>query len=269
MNSMQVIPSHFATRFSITLAEDDDTRNKCLAFRQRIREVSHSQDCVRNLATLYDQHGVYLMVTDNATGEIVAMMKVLTSEQAITTNGFEAETCFDLSALLTDRTACMELDQPYILAGYEPGMILQMMYIALRGLVIHSRCEGFFTRISLPLYGGDRFVQTLVHSLSQSRFALPAELVKPRVRLRGTDAQLTNDIVLPAVLRSFLQLGARVCSEPYWDAELGTAEILLWFEVDCLRGLEDPDLDAVPAGHVHFASADSGSGEQQSGMNGY
>jgi putative hemolysin len=261
MNSMQVKPSQFATRFSVTLSDDDISRQKYLSFKQRFREISTNLNDVRELSSLYDRHGTYLLVSNNDGEEIIAAMRVTTAEHAVFTNGFEAETRFELSALLATPATCMELGRLYILSGYEPGKVLHLMYRALRRLVARENSDGFFTRISLPLYGGDRFVQTLVHSLRHSRFALPAELVKPRVRLRCVDEPLIDEVVLPAVLRSFLKLGARVCSEPYWDAELGIAEILLWFESDCL-----PEPDAT--GFFNSPERNTPNRDMHSGMRG-
>jgi hypothetical protein len=51
---------------------------------------------------------------------------------------------------------------------------------------------------------------------------------RPRVPLRRGDVAYADDVILPGMLRAFLRYGACIASEPYWDAEQGRAEILVW-----------------------------------------
>ena len=218
--------------FSVSLQDAERNHAEC---RSLARQFRNGREC----PVLLEEDRPFdlcLMVRDRRHGAGIACMPVTTASRAMRNGGFEAETRFDLSGLRVDHGACMELGSPLILADHAADRIMRLLVAALRSLVAGTRCEGFFTRIRLPLSGGDRFVQTLVHSLRRSRYALPEELVRPRVRLGRTDMCLRDEVVLPAVLHSYLQLGARVCSEPYWDAEEGTAEILLWLGRDRLSG---------------------------------
>jgi len=94
------------------------------------------------------------------------------------------------------------------------------------------------SRISLPLAGGDKYIQSLMFYLRNSKMC--TTLARPRVPLRRGDIAYADDVILPGLLRAFLQYGACIASEPYWDAEQGRAEILVWVEREQLSNLPLP-----------------------------
>ncbi len=130
---------------------------------------------------------------------------------------------FDIANLLPSGSHCLEVDGPCTLAGISAARVLQ----AFLGW-LDERNEGAcgsLVRLRLPLAGGDRYVQTLVHTLRQDGFRQRA---RPRVPLRQEEPVLVDDVVLPSRLQAWLQCGAQLVSAPAWDALEGQAVLLLW-----------------------------------------
>ena len=130
---------------------------------------------------------------------------------------------FDLANLLPPGGHCLEVDGPCTLAGVSATRVLRVFLEWVDGR--DEGGAGMLVRLRLPLSGGDRYVQTLVHILCQEGFE---ERARPRVPLRQAEPVPVDDVVLPSRLQAWLQCGARLVSTPAWDALEGHAVLLLW-----------------------------------------
>lgn len=219
------------SKYSVSLAGNMKNRQACIDLRHKVLKQENIQHEPRRDQELYDQYGRHLMITDRTTGEMIATMRLLSSQIIRFTNGFDAEGRFEMSGLMAEPAAYLELGPLYVSSGYEFTPVLGAIVKELPELTTIQKCRGFFTVVTLPLKGGDNDVQSLMHLLRHSQLTIPSQMVKPRVPLRRSEAEVTDNIILPELLQSYLRLGARVSSEPNWDAELGTADLLLWVDV--------------------------------------
>jgi hypothetical protein len=208
----------FASRFMTVMAETKEQKQACATLRQSVQE----QQGIRYRRTLTGvEFEFQLLVVNRVSGLPVATVG-LNSSQA----GGDVESEFDLNGLLQDNTDYLEFDGPVMLPGHNPDEVLTLCL----GLIgeYNTGClpQALVSRISLPLGGGDKYVQSLMFYLRNSHMC--TTLARPRVPLRRGDVAYADDVILPGMLRAFLRHGACIGSEPYWDAEQGRAEILVW-----------------------------------------
>ena len=207
-----------ARRLKTVVAETKEQNLACAAVRQRVQE----QQGIRHRRTLtgadYEQQ---LLVVNRLNGLPVATVG-LNASQA----GGNIESEFDLRGLLQDNRDYLELDGPVMLPGHNPGEVLSQCLELIGERYLGCMPEALVSRISLPLGGGDKYVQSLMFYLRNSHMC--TTVARPRVPLRRGDVAYADDVILPGMLRAFLRYGACIGSEPYWDAEQGRAEILVW-----------------------------------------
>lgn len=208
-----------ASRFMTILVDTAEQELACTSLRQSIQE----QEGIRHRRALtgafFEQQ---LLVINQINGLPVATLGLTSSQR-----GGEVESEFDLRGLMQDY---LELDGPVMLPGHDPCEVLKQCLEFIRERYVDCRPGTLVSRISLPLGGGDRYVQSLMCHLRNSHMC--TTLARPRVPLRRSDVAYADDVILPGMLRAFLRYGACIGSEPYWDAEQGRAEILIWLEGD-------------------------------------
>ena len=125
-----------------------------------------------------------------------------------------------------------------------------MLWSGLAGFI---RLQGFdylFGCASFPLGEQDIQAAAIMNRLRRQALA-PAELrVTPRAPLLTTqvpDAIL--DAPLPALLRAYVRLGAKVCGEPCRDPDFGVADVLMLLDVDELNPAYSRHfIDRIPGG---------------------
>lgn len=214
-----------ASRFMSVVAETQGQLHACAKLRERLQEL----EGVRHRRALTDMDfEQQILMVNRITGMPVATVGLNSSRR-----GGEVESEFDLRGLLQDGMDYVELDGPVMLPGHNPDEVLSQLVTFISDHYQDCLPGALASRISLPLGGGDKYVQSLMFYLRNSHMC--TTLARPRVPLRRGDVAYADDVILPGMLRAFLRYGACIGSEPYWDAERGRAEILVWLDSRQLR----------------------------------
>ena len=213
-----------ASRLKTLLAEAEGQIHACTMLRQRIQELQGIRHRRALTGVEFEQQ---LLVVNRVSGVPVATVGLHSSPA-----GGEVESQFDLRGLLQDKLDYLEFDGPVILPGHNPDEVLTQCLKLIGEHFTGCLPQALVSRISLPLGGGDKYVQSLMFYLRNSQMC--TTLARPRVPLRRGDVAYADDVILPGLLRAFLRHGACIGSEPYWDAEQGRAEILVWLGSDRL-----------------------------------
>ena len=209
-----------ASRLMTVLAETAEQEQACFLVRQRM----HDQQGLRCRRTLINaDFEQQLLVQDQLSGMPVATVGLRSSLE-----GGEVEGEFDLRGLMQGKMDYLELDGPVMLPGHNADEVLAQCLELIEGNYTGCMPHALVSRISLPLGGGDKYIQSLMFYLRNSHMCTTQ--VRPWVPLRRGDVAYADDVILPGMLRAFMRRGACIGSEPYWDAEQGRAVILVWLE---------------------------------------
>lgn len=209
-----------ASRLITVMAETKEQKLACAAVRQQVQVLQGIRHRRILTGVGFEQQ---ILLVNRLNGLPVATVG-LRSSQA----GGKVEGEFDLSGLLQGNTDYLELDGPVILPGHSPHEVLTQCLGLIADHYVGCMPQALVSRVSLPLGGGDKYVQSLMFYLRNSQMC--TTLARPRVPLRRSDIAIADDVILPGILRAYLRFGAAIGSEPYWDAEQGRAEILIWLD---------------------------------------
>jgi hypothetical protein len=212
------------SRLMTVIAETVEQQHACAIVRQWVQE----QQGIRHRRVLSsDEFEQQLLVMDRNSGMPVATIGLYSSHR-----GGQVEGEFDLRDLMQGNMDYLELEGPVMLPGHNPDEVLSQCMGLIGERYVGRMPQALISRISMPLGGGDKYVQSLMFYLRNSHMC--TTLARPRVPLRRGDVAYADDVILPGILRAFLRYGACIGSEPYWDAERGRAELLVWLSSDRL-----------------------------------
>ena len=213
-----------ASRLMTVMAETTEQKHACNLVRQCIQEQQGILQRYTSTAVQFEQQ---LLVINRLNGLPVATVGLHSSR-----TGGQVEGEFDLRGLLSSDMDYLELDGPVMLPGYNPDEVLAQCLELIGENYAGCMPKALVSRISLPLAGGDKYIQSLMFYLRNSHMC--TTLARPRVPLRRGDVAYADDLILPGMLRAFIRWGACIASEPYWDAEQGRVKILVWIESERL-----------------------------------
>jgi putative hemolysin len=180
----------------------------------------------------------HLLVRDAATREVVGTYRLLTGEKARRCGGFYSEGEFELGDLARLGPRLCELGRACVAAGHRSGSVILMLWQGVARYAKAHGCDHIFGCASVDLRDGG----LNAHRLAEHFAAQPVDSLfagaRPRRRLAPPPPRQPTKLerpVLPPLLKGYLNAGARVCPEPAWDPQFGTADFLVFLP---LAGLE-------------------------------
>lgn len=183
----------------------------------------------------FDEHCDHLLVRDDDTGELVGCYRMLAPAGAIAAGGLYTATEFDIRAFDPLRPSLVEMGRAVVRDGHRNGGVVLLMWAGILAYLDRYGYDYVTGCVSVPVGGapgGPAPGSELrgVRDFVLSRHAAPAQYrVRPH-RPVVLDGVALDDIAaparpsVPALMRGYLRLGARVCGEPAHDPDFGVGD---------------------------------------------
>lgn len=186
-------------------------------------------------ADRFDEFCDHLMVRDDDTGELVGCYRMLPPPGAIAAGGLYTATEFDVGGLDPLRPSLVEMGRAVVRADHRNGAVVLLMWAGILAYLDRSGYEYVAGCVSVPVHdphGGHVPGSQIrgVRDVVTRRYAAPEPYTVFPYRPVVIDGHGLDDIAppdrptLPALLRGYLRLGARVCGEPAHDPDFGVGD---------------------------------------------
>jgi L-ornithine Nalpha-acyltransferase len=191
----------------------------------------------------YDSYCDHLIVKDLDLGKVVGTYRLLRQSQAEKHIGFYSENEFDLSNLKRLPGELMELGRSCIAGSHRSFATISLLWSAIGQYAVRNDIKYLFGCGSLhcseieevqPIYSYLR-----AHHFAPERYRVwPLESCRMEVREEADEKageKIDSRTVLRSlspILRGYLRAGAVVCGAPAYDAEFGTADVLILLEME-------------------------------------
>jgi putative hemolysin len=238
----------YRARFARSLAELEAVqRLRHRVFHLELGAGSAAERAGGRDADAWDATAHHLMVTDEREGVVVGTYRLATLELAAHGTDFYAASEFDLSGIAPDALAAsVELGRACVGAPHRGRRVLAMLWEGIAAYVAHNRKRSLFGCSSVP--GALAPAAARLGALLAAEGHVDAALaVRPRPGFEpppDDGAQALAADAVPALLRRYLALGARVAPAPAFDRAFGTLDYFTWLDAHALRGAASPWLRA-------------------------
>src|SRR5215475_1928117 len=191
----------------------------------------------------YDAYCDHLIVKDMTSDEVVGTYRLLRGSQAERHIGFYSENEFDLSNLKRLRGEMLELGRSCIAASHRSFATLNLLWSAIVKYASDRGLSHLFGCASLHVSEASE-VQPVYSYLRANHFAPEKYRVHPVESCRmmisedagdGSNSRAALSKLSP-ILKGYLRAGAMVCGAPAYDAEFGTADVLVILEMEKMAG---------------------------------
>ncbi|MDM0045690.1 GNAT family N-acyltransferase [Variovorax dokdonensis] len=213
---------------------------------QRLRHSVFADEMGARLATplaghdidLFDDYCEHLLVSDEATGEVIGTYRVLTPVQARRVGSTYSDTEFDLTRLRDLRGQMAELGRSCVHPAHRQGGVIMALWGALAGFMHRNKLDLMIGCASIPMHHPGlphgHAAASIWREAAAAHMAPVRYQVQPRLSLPmdGVDASLK--VEAPALIRAYLRLGARVLGAPAWDPDFNTADLPLMLRLNDL-----------------------------------
>jgi len=178
------------------------------------------RDCDR-----FDEFCDHLLVRDDDTGELVGCYRMLAPAGAIAAGGLYTATEFDLRAFDPLKPSLVEMGRAVVRDGHRNGGVVLLMWAGILAYLDRYGYDYVTGCVSVPI-SGLRGVRDFV----LTRHAAPPQYRVRPLRPVLVDGRTIDEIPppprpsVPALMRGYLRLGAKVCGEPAHDPDFGVAD---------------------------------------------
>ncbi len=189
----------------------------------------------------YDAYCDHLIVKDLSTGKVVGTYRLLRQSVAERNIGFYSENEFDLTKLKNLPGELLELGRSCVARSHRNAITISRLWHAIIEYAQQRNIQYLFGCGSLHQSEVEQ-VQPLYAYLYDHYFAPESYQVHPvpvcRMKLNEElpvfyeAREISRQ--LPPVMKGYLRAGAMICSPPAFDAEFGTADVLVLLEMEKL-----------------------------------
>jgi len=188
----------------------------------------------------YDAYCDHLIARDTASGEVVGTYRLLRQRVAERHIGFYSENEFDLTNLRRLPGELLELGRSCVARSHRSASVIARLWRAIIEYARERDIRWLFGCGSLPATDAAE-VQRL-YAYLRDHHSAPAEYrVAPhhRCRMQVSEVGAFDDAraalrQLSPVMKGYLRAGAVACGMPAYDAEFGTADVLMLMDLNRL-----------------------------------
>jgi putative hemolysin len=223
-------------RLLTRVTRDPELVQQAQRLRYDVFSAEYSSDLGAEIPGLdadpFDSWCDHLVVTDSATGEPVATTRILRQDRIVHTGGFYSESEFDLSQLLSGAGRVAEPGRTCVHPDYRSGATIGLLWATLASWLTEHRVDRIIGCASISMSDGGLKAWRIARHLQDRYLSSDDDRVWPRRALPHlTRADSERPVDIPALIRAYMRLGARVCGEPCWDPDFRCADVLVLLEV--------------------------------------
>ncbi len=182
----------------------------------------------------YDRRCHHLLVEHQDSREVVGTYRLMTRTMAANT-GFYSESEFHLETLPQQfLREGVELGRACVASGHRGGRVIYLLWRGIAQYMSWNKLRYLFGCCSVP--ATDPGVGLRLHRQLAAGGHLIRGFQSPATQscsCRGS-RMVDRDVELPPLFRIYLDMGAKVCSEPAIDREFGVVDFLIVLDVDKL-----------------------------------
>lgn len=176
----------------------------------------------------FDAHCDHLMVRDSFDGRLVGTTRLLRHEAILETGGFYTETEFDLRTVLRLPGRFVEVGRTCIHPDYRGGGAIATLWSGIAPYFSELGYDYLVGCASIGLSAGVAPARALVEQLLAKQPSAEDCRATPKLPLPAlVGSQGATPCATPPLLKAYLRLGAKVCSEAAWDPDFKTADVVI------------------------------------------
>jgi putative hemolysin len=166
-------------------------------------------------------------VRESQADRIVGTYRILSPDAARRIGSYYSESEFYINRLQNLRSRMVEVGRSCIHPDHRSGAVITLLWAGLADYMVSNNYEYLMGCASIGMADGGHNAANLFAQLDPAHMA-PAEYRS--FPLHGLPFErLANGqpVLVPPLIKGYLRVGAWVCSEPAWDPDFNTADLLL------------------------------------------
>lgn len=225
------------TGYEVLIASTLDDVRACQRLRYEVfnQELGEGLESSHSLGLDRDQFDVicdHLMVRETITGAVVGTYRMQSGYRARGNAGYYSEEFFDFTPYEFMRGQLLELGRACIHRDHRDSVVLLLLW---KGILRYAQCTGARYLIGCSSLTSQNPVEgyALYHVLQREHMATNHLRTVPRKAHSMPDTRIDGvQVKVPRLLRTYLDLSAKICGPPAIDREFKTIDFLTLLDLN-------------------------------------
>ncbi len=175
----------------------------------------------------FDDICLHLIVKESLSNNIVGYSRILTSDLVNQADEFYTSSEFDIKPIIECDKRYMEIGRTCVDPNYRSGAVIGMLWSKIGQYMSEQRIDYLMGCASISLSGGGMHAIAVVNYLRQNHFTDAELRVTPKKPLPHFDLDIDGKAHVPALLKTYLRMGAKVCGEAFLDRDFNVADVVI------------------------------------------
>ena len=223
--------------YEVSLATTLAEVRACQRLRYEVfnAELGEGLDSSHELGLDYDRFDIicdHLLVRETQSSDVVGTYRMQTGYRAKGNSGYYGEEFFDFAPFEPIRGELLELGRACVHREHRDSSVLMLLW---KGIFRYAQQTGARYLVGCSSLTSQDPAEGVAayHKLRESHLAPPSLQTKPRSghELPAVEATATA-VRVPRLLRTYLELSAKICGPPAIDREFKTIDLLTILDLD-------------------------------------
>lgn len=175
----------------------------------------------------FDDICLHLLVKDSLSNNIVGYSRILTSDLISAPSEFYSASEFHIDSIIQVNERYMEIGRTCVDPNYRSGAVIGLLWSKIGQYMNEHKIDYLMGCASISMLDGGAKAISVLNHLREHHFT-PNELrVIPKIPLPQFEIDMDGKQHIPALLKTYLRMGAKVCGEAFLDQDFNVADVVI------------------------------------------
>lgn len=206
-----------------SFTKDPDEIYRAQVFRANVfnlTEINHDKDP-------FDDICLHLIVKDSLSNSIVGYSRIITSDLVSSPDEFYSASEFNITPIIQSNYRYMEIGRTSVDPNYRSGAVIGLIWSKIGQFMNEHRIDYLMGCASISLQDGGAKAIAVINYLRENHFTDSRSRTTPKISLPQFDISLDGKQHVPALLKTYLRMGAKVCGEAFLDQDFNVADVVV------------------------------------------
>lgn len=225
--SINTINKPLEPKLVACFSQDQAEIHRAQLLRARVFNLSDAENGLDK--DQFDDICLHLIVKESLSNNIVGYSRILTSDLVNHPNEFYTASEFDIGNIIESHKRYMEIGRTCVDPNYRSGAVIGLLWSKIGQFMNENNIDCLLGCASISLSGGGMHAIAVVNHLREKHFTTEGLRVVPKKPLPQFDVEIDIDgkALVPALLKTYLRMGAKVCGEAFLDKDFNVADVVI------------------------------------------
>jgi len=228
LQTIELLTKPVESKLIACFSQDSNEIRRAQLLRARIFNITKTElDSDPLDKDPFDDICLHLLVKDSLSDNIVGYSRILTSDLITAPSEFYSASEFHIDTIIQPNKRYMEIGRTCVDPNYRSGAVIGLLWSKIGQYMNEQRIDYLMGCASISMLDGGAKAISVLNYLRKNHFS-PNELrVIPKNPLPQFEIDIDGKQHIPALLKTYLRMGAKVCGEAFLDSHFNVADVVI------------------------------------------